>query len=250
MERHTRFCRLALGAHPTANVSGAVGAFHAAVRRAWQLPCANSTKEPLWRLAVDGIPGTNVHPWRCPCDLHASHVHAHSRTHTFWECPVAKAVRRQLEAALPAGTAVTRSAVWLLGPPPRQAVDEHAWALVCLAAVAAMEYGRQYLWAHRHSATWPDPGPEGLALLHQLPIAHQLLDAVILPPLLAGLGPIITSVCTAASARFWHLLADFTSVHATMPWATPLGHPFLHVIDGRLQVNVPAAQAAALNLDA
>lgn len=238
-DSHTRFCRQALQAVPNANISAQVAQFQTALHRAWRLPCTNSMKEPLWRLAVDGIPGHHCNPWRCPCSLSTARLPAVNRSHSFWDCPVAATVRHQLASALPPGTNITRASVWLLGPPPAPNVHHGAWSVVCLAAIAAMEYGRALLWAHRHSPSWPDPGPDGLALLQLTPLPYHLTAAVILPAVRSERDMTVATVGRAAAARFWHLLQDFAHVNPAIAWDLPQAHPFLHSEDGALVVRVP-----------
>lgn len=68
---HLRFVRQALGIPLLAPQSQAVHTFRTAIRtairEAWKLGCDNRLKEPLWRLAVDAIPGGRCRQWRCPC---------------------------------------------------------------------------------------------------------------------------------------------------------------------------------------
>ena len=77
---------------------------------------------------------------------------------------MARAVREQLHLGL--GVQPPRASVWLLGPPPRLGVHGDAWALVCLAAVAAMEHGRAHLWALHHQGggqkAWAKGGQQDL----------------------------------------------------------------------------------------
>ena len=124
----TGFCRCVGGArifpHPSA------------LACAWRLPCDNRVKEPLWRLAVDAIPGSRFRPWTCPCL--ASSPSSSGRQHSFWDCPVAVGVRAQLsDARLPGGAvpAATQAAVWLLQTPTGGA---NTWPAVALCATAAM----------------------------------------------------------------------------------------------------------------
>jgi hypothetical protein len=75
--------------------------------------------------------------------------------HAFWECPVARAV---VAALAPSYPAVARHHLWLLRP-PSPAAPLAVWATVALAALAAMEYGRAYMWALSLRPAWPAPGP-------------------------------------------------------------------------------------------
>lgn len=249
LARHAAFCRLALGRAGHANVSQEVGQFKASLGHAWHLPCANSIKEPLWRLALDAIPAGNYKPWRCPCNQNTTHPC--SRSHAFWDCPVAHAVRKQLNAALglPAGApGVSKASVWLLGPPPAPPnIHPSVWRLVSLAAVAAMEHGRTLLWARRHGPSWPDPGPAGLSLLlARTNLPANVIQSHIHPLILAARGEVVRSVCHMAAARFWVLLQDFAAAHPVVAgWDLPPTHPFLSTNpDGNLSVRVPPSGGA------
>jgi len=154
-------------------------------------------------MAVGATPGSRVRPWTCPC-VGGTAPPSCSRMHTFWECPVAVAVRGQLESGL-GGLTVQRSAVWLLDP-PSPSVDARAWPLVAMAAVAAMDYGRRMLWARRRE----DPAP-------LLAVAHLSV------------------------ARFWRVIAEFAAVTRAPPrgWAVGPQHPFLRLVADCLEVSLP-----------
>jgi hypothetical protein len=126
---------------------------------------------------------------------------------------VAAAVRAQLDLGTPTAT-TSRAAIWLLGPPPLPHVHREVWLLTCLAALAAMEYGRELLWArlNRPSTT------------------------------------LVSDVPSMAVARFWLHLSDFAHAHPTL-WVLPSSHPFLCTQDGRLTVHVPLAAAAPPTTD-
>ena len=143
--RHLQYVRQALASSSLAASSAPALAFRAALARAWRLPCDNRVKEPLWRLAVDAIPGSRFRNWTCPCL--ASSPSSSGRQHSFWDCSVAVGVRAQLsDARLPGGAvpAATQADVWLLQPP---SAGTNAWPTIALCATAAMEHGRQVLWA-------------------------------------------------------------------------------------------------------
>ena len=197
--------RAALGVSSRVAVTRPLMAFKTSLRAAWRLRCPNALKEPFWRLALDAIPGSRVHPWRCPCST--SVPSPHGRPHSFWDCPVAMAVRRALEAAVP-GTNLHRSALWLLRPPV-PACSAPVWRLVCLAAVDAMEHGRRLLWA-THLRTAPSPVP----------------------------ADVLTAIGDAAVARVWSSLRDFAAAHNPVLPAFRVGpgHPFLAFVDGSLVV--------------
>ena len=207
----------------------------------WRIPCANSLKVPLWRLALDAIPGARVRPWRCPCDLHQAHDRP-ARLHSFWECPVAHGVRAQLQRAL-GMPALPRAAVWLLAL-PHPGIHRAVWRLVACLAIDAMEYGRRLLWARRHGPDWPDPGPAGLRVLcGGLPT--DVVDTHIWPRIVAGRLEVLTAVSNLAAARFWCSLHDFAAAHAhRLPRQfedppVPVDHPFLVVHGGVLRARLP-----------
>ena len=127
--------------------------------------------------------------------------------------------RDQLQLGL--GREPIRASVWLLSPPLGGGVHEEAWVFVCLAAVAAMEYGRARLWALRSAAGRAGGGGTGGA------------GGVPLPPAVVSGGG------RAAAAHFWHTLHDFVMADpSVLPrWELPQHHPFVAPgLDGRLRV--------------
>ena len=162
---------------------------------------------------------------------------------------MAKAVRAQLELGLP-GVAVLRVHVWLLqAPAVPPGLCPRAWALVALAALAAMEHGRRHLYALRVGPTWPDPGPAGHRVLHGA-LPPFLFDGHVRQHIMAERDAIVARVSNAAAGRFWHLLQDFASAQGVAPrgWAVGPEHPFLRVApgDGRLQLRLPEGVEAPL----
>ena len=212
--RHTEYIRLALRRPPDAPVAAALTAFHSTLHAAWRLPCSNDLKVPLWRLAINGIPGCLIRPWTCPCGTCTPSTPA--RQHAFHECPVAAAVLDQLASGL--GEPPSQSSVWLLIP-PSQAPCHQAWSIVGLAALAAMEHGRRLLWATSHGTSWPLPTS-----------AAGVLEAA------------VASIGRAAAAHFWQLLHDFADDCPEPPphWSPlPNLHPFLATHNGRIVVRLP-----------
>jgi hypothetical protein len=124
------------------------------LRRLWAIQWEDRVKEPLWRLALDGfqMPGNShlrrLRPQRCACGAFGVPVAADPaaaavpcpRAHHFWACPVAAAVRAELQP-FAGGTPLTRAHLWLAVAPPGWA--QCAWDVVVLAAVAAMDAGRR-----------------------------------------------------------------------------------------------------------
>ena len=124
---------------------------HRALRKAWHHPCPNSIKLTYWLLTSNSIPGGSIPPphWRCPCSPQPPT--SSSRLHSFWECPVAIAVRQTISLDILHNTLhpqprLHRSSLWLLTP-PHPSVNEDFWTFVCLAAFSAMDVGRSSLWS-------------------------------------------------------------------------------------------------------
>ena len=70
------------------------------------------------------------------------------RAHHFWGCVVAEALRDVLREH--GGVDFARHHLWLAQAPA--GLMQAVWDIVCLAAVAAMEYGRQRLYACREDS--------------------------------------------------------------------------------------------------
>jgi len=237
---------VALAHHPAPrppNPAAANHAFRATLRALWQHPVDNRVKATLWRAAVALIPGATVPTWTCPCSLHAPPATTR-RLHALWDCPVAQAVRDQISAALPPGTPLARHHVWLATTPiASPALTTDIWRLVSVAALSAMEWGRACLWARRHSATWPDPGPTGLRHL-AVATGSDILDFHIRPMVLAARDDAVRAVARLAAARFWMHLQDFVSDYPRGPpaWlALPADHLFVASVGGAYRVVVPGA---------
>ena len=207
-------------------MNAAVEAFRKAQATAWRTPCCNKIKEPLWRLAINAIPGSNYHPWRCPCTAQPGAVNS-SRQHTFWECPVALAVRHQITSCLSMPNLLQQKHVWLLQALP--GVDCTVWTVVCLAAVDAMEYGRKFLWAqHLHPP-------------------HQVTHIAAQPYALVhdGMLPLVQQIANSAAARFWHNIQDYVHTCPPGPLLTlRTDHPFICIRNGQVTINFPQQQVA------
>ena len=99
--------------------------------RLWKLKWDNANKEPLWRLAVNGVrgAGADMHgiplPGPCPCGWEGPPAVLPDqskalawRRHYFWDChPVAGAVRSEILSVLQRVQQLSRAHVWLLQPP-------------------------------------------------------------------------------------------------------------------------------------
>jgi hypothetical protein len=131
------------------------GQFCKSFAQVWKIPWGNRHKEVLWRLAVNGVAGAGGHDLchRQPCvcgyqlsdaQVRAEMGHLH-RQHAFWDCPVAAAVRQELQRGLGAGVPLLQHHVWLLQVPDA-AVQVAVWQVVGLAALEAMDRARRYMW--------------------------------------------------------------------------------------------------------
>jgi len=155
--------------------------------RWWNLHVANVYKEAAWRLTLNAFPTAQRMGLHSPCVVCG--VLSPDVEHHFWTCPVAVAVRREIESQLvifgllPAGTRIPCSAIWLARPPHRR-LHRLVWDMVCLAAIHAFEHGRRTAWAVSSQLNVPD---------------------------------IIETVAVrAAKASFWEALTDF-AVTAKVP---------------------------------
>jgi hypothetical protein len=175
-----RFIVQASGPVPPDRLPPAVVALRATLRAVWRQPWDNRAKEVLWRLALNGVPGAGGggrrHAGPCVCgtqpcaDQRVQWGSAVHRQHAFWDCPVAHAVRDQLQQGLQQGgeeavPAVAQRHLWLLQSPSAE-VPPVLWWAVSLAALAAMEQGRRHLWA-LVSRQPPTPAAEAVAAAGQ-----------------------------------------------------------------------------------
>jgi hypothetical protein len=137
-------------------------AFRDTLRRLWALKWEARHKEALWRLAVHGITvfplmrghGQRGRVSRCPCGATVSGGgQCWVRRHVFWDCFVARTLREELAAALgmSASPEVQRPQLWLVFPPP--GIHPRVWDVVALAALAALERGRQHMYRGGASPT-------------------------------------------------------------------------------------------------
>ena len=153
------------------------------LKRVWGLPIDNKLKETFFRLAAHAIPGGHIPAWTCPCSPGLVLGSACSRMHSFWSCPLALAVRAELERVL--HRSVSLSSLWLLRP-PSPGVHQTVWDVACLAALGAMEHGRRCAWAPQ-ATQQAAPSP---AVVAASAVTHfwRLLDESISPPLVAALA--------------------------------------------------------------
>ena len=150
------------------------------LHRWWNLRVANMYKEAAWRLTLNAFPTAQRMGLHTPCVVCGAL--SPGVEHHFWSCPVAVAVRREIESQLlifgllPAGSRIPCSAIWLARPPHRR-LHRLVWDMVCLAAVHAFEHGRRTAWAVSSHLNVPDM--------------------------------IETVAIRAAKASFWEALTDF-----------------------------------------
>ena len=129
-----------------AALAAGVAAVEAAQRALWKLRWDNHFKEIYWRLAYDGLATSQrlrQEDQSCACGSAGP-----GRRHHFWDCPVAAAVRQEVQrglAAAWASGALRPSHVWTMRQPTgvSRALHTGVWRVVCLAALCAMEVGRK-----------------------------------------------------------------------------------------------------------
>jgi hypothetical protein len=228
-----------------------LGALHTHFAAVWRLPCDNRLKEPLWRVAVNGVPGAGGMDicFSGPCACGVARVATVARRgpvegarklrqHVFWECPVAWAVIQEVEAGLPRGTRLQRHHVWL-GVAPCDAVRLAVWRVVCVAALGAMDKGRRCLWCFHHEQQEQQAFATGQApVLRQLtlwqawgvPPAAEAEDGVPQPLLVQQTVPPVLRAQRAAVQDFWARLQQFVASLPPVPPPRPGarahgGHP-------------------------
>jgi len=110
----------------------------------WRLPLSNDLKQAFWLCFLDGLPtAARRHQPRERCNC-GSGPYCPGRRHHFGECPVAQAVIAAVTQCIPprpAGNVLAE--LRAVTPPP--GVLPGVWAIVTLAAHAAMEAGRRRL---------------------------------------------------------------------------------------------------------
>jgi hypothetical protein len=195
--RDERLVAFALAAGEPASALPAQSAF----ALLWRVRCDNRVKEVFWRLVYDGLPTAvrcHFSDSSCPCGAPRA-----DREHHFWACTVAVAVLQEVEAAAagvgrPLPGPLVRRHVWLAEAPA--GVNVGVWAVVVLAAVAAMDKGRRILVGPRVAGSPAGP----------------------------GLAP---AAARGAVRHFWELLCGFAALGGMPPQAggAPLdgAHPFL-----------------------
>jgi hypothetical protein len=194
-------------------------------KKLWALPWDNSRKVIFWQLTLDGLPtAQRLHQGGESCACGAL---GPGRAHHFWDCPVAAAVRGEVERGLNHGGgqySLLRHHVWLCRLPSRPGLHYGVWLVVCLSALLAMHKGMKLLtrWRlHGHGGArqrdQPPPPPEA----QRIPVASRV-----------------------AKASFWDYVQDFLSLGlAPVTWTAELtaGHPFI-------QLHQPAVGGRTLRL--
>jgi hypothetical protein len=180
-------------------------------KKLWALPWDNSRKEVYWRLTLDALPtAARMHQQGEPCNCG---VMMPNRAHHFWDCPVAMAVRSEMERCLNndgGQYTLQRHHVWLCCPPGRLDLHTGVWQVVCLAAILAMNKAKRLLtkWrlegglgAHHRRSRPPPPLPQ------RIPAASRV-----------------------AKAAFWDYVQDFVCLRmAPATWVADITttHPFI-----------------------
>eukprot|EP00887_Chlorella_sp_A99_P001838 scaffold19.g1838.t1 len=132
---------------PPGKVEAGLASLFGLLGQAWRVRWDNHYKETLWHLALNGLPVAarmaGADAVRCACGAaHEATGAPLGRAHHFWVCPVARAVVASLEAQLPLACRPLRRRALLLGEAPA-GVHAGVWAIVCLAAVEALERSRR-----------------------------------------------------------------------------------------------------------
>jgi hypothetical protein len=176
------------------------------LHRWWKLKVPNFYKEAAWRLSLDAFATAarmSVPAGGAPRCCAACGAVNPGYAHHFWSCPIADTVRQEVESQLrakhmlAADRRVLCAQLWL-GEKPHYGMHRMVWDMVCLAAIHAMNVGRQAAWS--------------------------VADRVASPDLVADV------VKRIVKAAFWNVLADF-AVSAVVPMSARNGlltnQPFL-----------------------
>jgi hypothetical protein len=188
----------------------AAGAFAGTLARLWALKWENYHKEALWRVAANAC-------WSFPknaaqraagvamplCRACGRDMCDGDRRHYFWDCVVARALRENMAMAMlgsPPDTAddcFSRADLWLVQPPAGLAPP--VWDVVCLAALSALDSGRQQV------------------IMTGLRVRRALTSAEVM------------RISVSVIADFWGRLQSYVSLGLRpKAWATvPAHHPFL-----------------------
>jgi hypothetical protein len=194
-DRHAAFRQRVLSVDMLQPIVGELPEVTRVLRRWWKLRVPNEHKEAAWRLTLDAFPTAQRMHTGTSCV--ACGAAEPGVQHHCWECPVAGAVRAEIEGQLrahrvgdsPPWLAADRglqcAALWM-GVKPHPRLHHVVWDMVCLAGIGAVDFGRRVAWA---------VAAEGPAL-----------------PLLT----VERIAGRAAVGEFWRVLADF-AVSAIIP---------------------------------
>lgn len=259
-DRHRHALRYATSAlqgnpDPTKTAATATSALLTNMAALWRTTWEPRHKEPFWRLVNHGISGAGGHnnPSSLPCvcgwhppargapgdtSLRAAAADAW-RQHAFWDCPIALAVRKEINSSLPhPSPPVNCDQVWLLTPPPAPpgstSLHPGVWRITAAAAVAAMEYGRRNMHALQREHL-RDPNKTQTVITAFFSNGNGAISA-----LYKGRDTILRASKKAA-AEFWNYLQDFADLNQQPPTAwtdVAPDHPFLGVSAGSLRLNL------------
>lgn len=178
-------------------------------KQLWGLPWDNKKKVVYWLLTHNGLPTAErlgKTEETCYCG-----VQMPGRAHHFWDCPVALAVRGEIERALSHNSRhvdIERHHVWLMHTPPCRGLHRGVWLVACLSALLAMHTGMRLLTRWRlHTAQEHERAP---------------------PPEDERIG----AASRVAIASFWDELQDFISLGlAPATWISEITnqHPLIKV---------------------
>jgi hypothetical protein len=176
-------------------------------RHVWQLPWDNDRKEVYWRLVYDAYPTAarmgNRQDMPCACG-----VAVPDWQHHFWQCPVAHAVVRVMQAQLPPGSPTLQPVhLWLLRVPV-PGMHAGVWQVAALAALHAMHKGCQLL------TKW----------------ACMQRQGEIVPQHVATPAQRVQAATRLAVATLWDMVQDFVALRLHPPeWLMEVGaaHPFV-----------------------
>lgn len=216
---HQEFVASALGM-PIGHIPPAqnMNDFYGMLRACWKLRWENKHKEVVWRLSVGGTEGVRAdeHVMKC-CLCEAGVLVCDVRKHMFWECMIAKEVRRMMQTSLPSTVQVlTPAHVWLMQR-PNPDIHVGVWRVVCMAALNAMWHGHKCMMAMHGARVSHEKKPRQMTLydVWGLPSSH--------------IG-IVVNASRMAIARFWSELQDFVQlVKVPKRWIGKVGanHPFV-----------------------
>jgi hypothetical protein len=189
-DRHSAFIQRVQSLEALQPGAGELPEVTQVLRRWWKLRVPNEHKEAAWRLTLNGFP--NAQRMHTGTSCVACGAPEPGVQHHCWQCPVADAVRAEIEGQLrvhrvgegqpwlAADRRLRCAALWM-GVLPNPQLHRMVWDMVCLAGIGAVEFGRKVAWAVAAEAPT-------LPLLTVERIASR-----------------------AAVGEFWRVLADFAA---------------------------------------